>query len=72
MPHLYPYLLGWDGLEIVPDLSDLREESGLVAKRMSMDLPDDEGATGKGLHIVGQLILICCADTLLNMLIIQG
>ena len=46
MPHLYPYLLGWDGLEIVPDLSDLREESGLVAKRMLLDLPDDEGATG--------------------------
>ena len=31
----------------VPDLSNLKEESELVARRMLLDLPEDEGATGK-------------------------
>jgi hypothetical protein len=43
--HLSIYLfLGWDGLDIVPDLSNLDED--LVARRMFADLPEDEGATG--------------------------
>ena len=70
MPHLYPYLLGWDGLEIVPDLSDLREESGLVAKRMLLDLPDDEGATGEGIYIVKKRREYECSVTLFNAMII--
>jgi hypothetical protein len=40
-PNLF---LGWDGLDIVPDLSNLDED--LVARRMFSDLPEDEGATG--------------------------
>mmetsp|Transcript_12783 Transcript_12783/g.12433 ORF Transcript_12783/g.12433 Transcript_12783/m.12433 type:complete len:414 (+) Transcript_12783:111-1352(+) len=35
--------IGWDGLDIVPDLSNLNED--LIARRMFADLPEDEGAT---------------------------
>ena len=47
----------------MPDLSDLREESGLVAKRMFLDLPDDEGATGEclvNLTEIRRYSVMCC------------
>jgi hypothetical protein len=36
--------LGWDGLDAIPDLSNLEED--FVAQRMQNDLPEDEGGTG--------------------------
>ena len=47
LTRIYYIILGWDGLSTVPDLSNLKEESELVARRMLLDLPEDEGATGK-------------------------
>lgn len=43
-------LLGWIGLDIVPDLSDLSQAQDQTVLRMAADLPEDEGATGTALH----------------------
>ena len=48
-------LLGWIGLDIVPDLSDLSQAQDQTVLRMAADLPEDEGATGTALHCTALL-----------------
>ena len=43
-------VVGWIGLDIVPDLSDLSQAQDRTVSRMAADLPEDEGATGTALY----------------------
>jgi hypothetical protein len=55
--YIYIYIyIGWDGLDIVPDLSNLNED--LIARRMFADLPEDEGATGIYIYIFVYICII--------------